>query len=123
MHRDERLSGEQEESRVTQTTEPPNLSDLPPNNCLVVKDGFRSDHPLALVMDALHEEGVKAYARADLELPLGCPFSLFVVRGYPKDEEFPCMVASLVVCRELALALAANLDEGECLEWAIEPRR
>lgn len=104
-------------------SEQPDLSDMPPINCFEVSDDYRSAHPMAQMMDAITPDpGYRTYARVDLQLPLGCPFSLFLVRGYIKDAEMPCMEGTLVVSRALAQELAAVLDDSDILEFTVEPR-
>jgi len=99
----------------------PNFSDMPPLNVFEVSDGFRSTDPFSEVMDRLGDPRSSRYARVDLVLPLGCPFSLFLVSGYPKGEEWPARVATLVVSRELAVARAEHLREADILEFPVLP--
>lgn len=98
----------------------PDLSAGPILNCFLIEESFRSLEPMAVLLDTLCQEGEIA-ARVDLLLPLGCPFSLFVVRGYPRGAECPALMASLVVSRDLATALAANLEQASILEVPIAP--
>jgi hypothetical protein len=111
--------------QMTAVREAPDLSELPPQNFFAVQTEFHSIHPLAQVMDVMHaDDDISTYARVDLEMPLGCPFSLFLVRGYPKDEDvLPCLLASVVVSRELAKELAANLSDADIIELPVTPRR
>jgi len=101
-----------------------NLSDVNFGNPFVVCEEFRATDPMSSLMDQLRDPRDTAVARVDVQLPLGCPFSLFLVRGYPRveEDEPTCQVASLVVNRKLAQALAERLDEADILEMTVTPR-
>src|SRR5262245_18724086 len=100
----------------------PNLSDGPfIPNAFRVAPAFRSPDPMAERLDALREGAPCTYARVDLDLPMGCPFSLFLVRGYLNDDALP-MVGTLVVSRALAEVLAGVLRDADVIEFVVDPR-
>jgi hypothetical protein len=93
----------------------PNFSDMPCNPFMHDPD-WRFTDPMSAIADRLLGEGCTSSARVDLILPLGCPFSIFLVAGH--DEE-GCAHASIVINRELAHSLAGNMEDGRVMEMPV----
>jgi hypothetical protein len=100
----------------------PDLSEFGHANFFRVREEFRSTDPFSEAMARLGDEaGSRSYARVDLELPMGCDFSLFLVRGWQKGHEASPMLGTLVISRALAEALAEGLEGAEILEFPVRP--
>jgi hypothetical protein len=101
--------------------ERPDLS-TQPFNYFAVEDHFKFSDPFAVAMSKLFPGNT--YGRVDLLTPMGCHFSLFIVRGWAEGDEdgtLGAMVCSLVIFEELAGQMAGQLRDASVTEVRYNP--
>lgn len=97
----------------------PDMSAVPVN-CFVADPAWRFDNAYTKLAESIAEaDDVQFFGRVEICLPLGCPFTLYLVTGWAPESD-GCMIGTLIINHQLATEFAAQLRDAQIQEWKLD---